>query len=50
VPTIKPAQRHKQNTKTIKIHKNKTINRKNIAGKKQYKRSTGAKTLYPEKT
>jgi hypothetical protein len=47
MPIIKPAQ---INTKTLQIHKNKTLNRQNknnIAGKKQYKRSTGAKP--PEK-
>jgi hypothetical protein len=29
VPIIKPAERHKQNTNTVKIHKNKTPKRQN---------------------
>jgi hypothetical protein len=36
VPVINPAQRHKYNTKTVQIQKNKTINRRNknkMAGK-----------------
>jgi len=53
VPIIKPAQNHKYNTKTVKTHKNKTLNRQNknnMTGQKQYQRSTRAKTLNPEKT
>jgi hypothetical protein len=39
VPIIKPAQRHKRNTKTVKIHKNEILNKQtkqnknNMAGK-----------------
>jgi hypothetical protein len=29
VPSIKPAQEHKYNTKTVKIHKNGMLNRQN---------------------
>jgi hypothetical protein len=43
---IKPAQRHKQTTKTVQILKNKTPNRKNgknIAGKSNIKGVLGQK-------
>jgi hypothetical protein len=38
-------------TQTLQIHKNKTLNRRNknsMAGERQYKQSTGEKTLNPE--
>jgi hypothetical protein len=48
VPTVKSAKRYKQNTKTVSIQKNATVNKqdKNIYGrKKQNKRSTRSKGL-----
>jgi hypothetical protein len=30
MPTIKPAQKHKYNSKTVQMHKNKTLNKQNI--------------------
>jgi hypothetical protein len=44
----KPAQREKCNTKRVQIHKNKTTKKKDMAGKRQCTRSTGAKILNPE--
>jgi hypothetical protein len=29
VPILKPAQKHKYNTKTVQVHKNGTLNRQN---------------------
>jgi serine/threonine-protein kinase RIO1 len=47
------ASKNTKNTKTVQIYRNKTLNRKRtntiLQKKKQYKRSTGAKPLYPEK-
>jgi hypothetical protein len=43
MPIIKPAQKHKYNTKAAQIHKTNTItNKKTILQEKIY-RSTGAK-------
>jgi hypothetical protein len=52
VSSIKPAQRHKYNTKTIQIQKtkhkrDKTKNMVAVGGEKRG--STGTKTLNPEK-
>jgi len=51
VSVTKPAQRHGQNTKTIHIHKNQTLNiqNKKFGGRKQNKRSTATKILNSEK-
>jgi hypothetical protein len=52
VAIIKPLQRHKYNTKTIQIHKNKTLSKQSknyMAGTQKYKRNTKAKALKSEK-
>jgi hypothetical protein len=50
VRVIKPAQRHKTQKQYKYLKKHQTDKTKNIlAGKKQHKRSTGKKTLNPEK-
>jgi len=48
----KASTKSQYNTKTVKTHKNKTLNRlnkNNMTGQKQYQRSIRAKTLNPEK-
>ena len=53
VPIMKPAQRHKRNTKADRIHKDKTLNRQNktiMVGKKgNIKEELGQKPHNPKK-